>query len=122
MGLLRDLQGDFSIIGITETRVCDSQLPDNLKISNYNAFETPREGNCGGSLLYVSKDMDTIHRPGLEKLMYRSKLLETSFVEISREKQKNIVVGCIYRHHGLTIKDFIKSFINPLLTKINSEN
>ena len=32
------------------------------------------------------------------------------------------VVGCIYRHHGLKIKDFIKSFINPLLTKTNSEN
>ena len=122
VGLLRDLEGDFSIIGITETRVFDSQLPENLKISNYSAFETPREGKCGGSLLYVSKNMDTIHRPDLEKLMYRSKLLETSFVEISREKQKNIVVGCIYRHHDLTIKDFIESFIITLLTKIDSEN
>ena len=122
IGLLRDLKSDFSIIGITETRVCDSHLPENLTISNYNAFQTPREGKCGGSLLYVSKTIDAIHRPDLEKLMYKSKLLETSFVEISREKQKNIVVGCIYRHHGLTIKDFIKSFIIPLLTKVNSEN
>ena len=122
VGLLRDLKGDFSIIGLTETRVFDSQLPENLKISNYNAFETPREGKCGGSLLYVSKNMDSIHRPDLEKLIYRPKLLETSFVEISREKQKNIVVGCIYRHHNLKIKDFLESFIIPLLTKINSEN
>ena len=39
-------------------------------------------------------------------------------MEISRDKQKNVVVGCIYRHHDLRIKDFI----NPLLTKVNSEN
>ena len=47
VGLLHDFGCDFGIIGITETRVCDSSLHENLKISNYNAFGTPREGKCG---------------------------------------------------------------------------
>ena len=65
--LLCNLGGDFSIVGITETRLCDTHLPDSLSFSNYNSFHTPREGQCGGSLLYVSKNMEAIYRPDLEK-------------------------------------------------------
>ena len=86
--LLRDLGGDFSIIGLTETRLSDNDLPDSLSLSNYNSFHTPREGQCGGSLLYVSKELNITHRPDLEKMLYEPKNLETSFVEIPRQKQK----------------------------------
>jgi len=119
--LLHDLTENFNVIGITETRLGDTSLPDSLSLSNYNSFHTPRVGQCGGSLLYVSKDMDVIHRPDLEKMLHKPENLETSFVEIPREKQKNIIVGCIYRHHSLSVEDFTENYINPLLTKVEKE-
>ena len=87
-GLLSNLENNFSIIGITETKIHNETFPPNCMISNYDTVHTPCKGACGGSALYVSKTISSIHRQDLEKLLYKPKSLETSFVEIINEKKK----------------------------------
>ena len=58
----------------------------------------------------------------LIKIMYKSKQLESVFVEICNKNRKNIIVGCIYRHPSMDLNEFNQDFLNPLMEKICSEN
>ena len=55
--------------------------------------------------------------------IYKEKLLESVFIEVlSKSKNKNTIVGCIYKHPGLTTQDFNFDFQQPLLDKLATEN
>ena len=55
--------------------------------------------------------------------MYKSKELESVFIEImTKSKEKNIVIGCIYKHPKLTIEEFNNQFLSSVLEKISFEN
>ncbi|XP_065642635.1 uncharacterized protein LOC136074258 [Hydra vulgaris] len=54
--------------------------------------------------------------------IYKSKELESVFVEIIIPKKHNIVVGCIYRHPLMMVEDFNNYYITPLLNKLSNEN
>ena len=47
--------------------------------------------------------------------MYKSKQLESVFVEISNKNMKNVIIGCIYRHPSMNINGFSDEFLNPLM-------
>lgn len=59
-------------------------------------------------------------RDDLSSLCYSPKLLESTFVEISKEKS-DIIVGCIYKHPSLSLREF-NSFLTPIFSKTNLEN
>ena len=52
--------------------------------------------------------------------MYKSKELESTFVEIVYAK-KNIIVGCVYKLPKMCIDNFNNDFLYPLLDKVNKE-
>ena len=54
--LLSDVNVNFDILAITETRIKkDSSSAINLQLSNYSIEHTPTESSAGGTLPYISK-------------------------------------------------------------------
>ena len=56
--------------------------------------------------------------------MYKSKNLESIFIEIINTNNKNIVVGCVYHHSGMDANEFkehYRSILNEKLLEKNKE-
>ena len=119
--LLSELNSNFKIIGITETRLTTKKDPVNsIEIPNYNIEHTPTESDKGGALLYISKEINYKTRDDLK--IYKKKLLESKFIEVLSGSNKNTIVGCIYKHPGLTTQEFNCDFLQPLIDKLATEN
>ena len=115
--LLSELNSNFKIIGITETRLTTKKDPVNsIEIPNYNIEHTPTESDKGGALHYISKEINYKTRDDLK--IYKKKLLQSKFRVLSGSN-KNTIVGCIYKHPGLTTQDFN---LQPLIDKLTTEN
>ena len=54
--------------------------------------------------------------------LFESKELESIFIEIINHKQKNTIIGCIYRHPNFPISQFNETVLQPLLDKLEYEN
>ena len=54
--------------------------------------------------------------------MYKSKNLESIFVEIINTNNKNIVVGCVYRHPSMEANEFNEHYLNILIEKLLEKN
>ena len=52
--------------------------------------------------------------------LYKSAALESTFIEIINHKKSNILVGSIYRHPAIDLKDFNGNYLNE--HKLSSEN
>jgi hypothetical protein len=52
--------------------------------------------------------------------IYQTKYIESTFAEIIMPKGKNIIIGCIYKHHTIDQIQFGKMFL-PILEKANKE-
>ena len=61
-------------------------------------------GANGGILLYIKKDIAYKLRNDLK--MYKSKHLESIFIEIINQKKKTIILGCVYRHPCMEVNEF----------------
>ena len=119
--LLSELNSNCKIIGITETRLTTKKHPVNsIEIPNYSIEHTPTESDKGGALLYISKEINYKTRNDLK--IYKEKLLESKFIEVLSGSNKNTIVGCIYKHPGLTTQDFNSHFLQPLIDKLAIEN
>ena len=72
--LLSELNSNFKIIGITETRLTTKKDPVNsIGIPNCNIERTPTESDNDGALLYISKEINYKTRDDLK--IYKMKLL-----------------------------------------------
>ena len=119
--LLSELNSYFNVIGITETRLTTKKDPVNsTEIPDYNIEHTPTESDKGGAFLYISKKINYKTRDDLK--IYKKKLLESKFIEVLSDSNKNAIVGCIYKHPGLTIQEFNFDFLYPLIDKLATEN
>ena len=119
--LLSELNPNFRIIGITEIRLTTKKDPVNsIQVPNYNTEHTPTESDKGGALLYISKEINYKTRDDLK--IYKKKLLESKFIEVLSGSNKNTIVGCIYKHPGLTTQEFNCDFLQPLIDKLATEN
>ena len=98
--LKNSLNHSFKVIGITETRIKSEGI--DFKIDNYSSFHTPTEADAGGSSLYIEKNLK---RTDLESFLYVSKILESTFAEISRGSS-SIIIGSIYKHPSMNPEDF----------------
>lgn len=121
LALLDQTHFTFDIIAITETRINTESIPHNLNIPNYSFISTKTEAAAGGTLVYIHESINYKIRDDLSSLCYVSKFLESSFLEIIRPNNKNIIVGCIYKHPVLNNTDFIENKFSPLLNKMNKE-
>ena len=116
--LLSLLQCNFSIIGISETRILKGQEPiSDFSIPGYSSVETPAESSAGGVLLYVSNYFAYKPRPYLNQIFNLSKHLESVFVEIIIPKKCNIIIGTVYKHPGMPTQLFNSEFLGPFLHK-----
>ena len=116
------LKFQFDVIGISETKI-KTQFPPkfDVDISGYKHYSTPSEANKGGVIIYVLQKYDTIPRKDLEKIMYKSHVLESTFIELVIPNKKNIIIGCIYRHPTMNLDDFNDDHLSLLLEKFNDK-
>ena len=120
--MLSMLDINFDIIGITETKIQKKKNPNfHIELEGFKCFSTPTESEKGGSLLYISNQLNTKPRYDLEKIMYKSKELESTFREIIQKNNKNLIVGCICRYPSMDLEDFNDIF-DHLLEKISKDN
>ena len=120
---LQILNFKFDIIALTETKILKGiDANFDIAIDGYRCYQTPTEASKGGSILYIKNKFNTIPRDDLNKIMYKSKQIESSFIEIINSNKKNIVIGCIYRHPSMDLNEFNECYLGNLLDKISMEN
>ena len=115
-------ESKFDIIGLTETKIKNSIPTFNIELDGYKHYLSPTEAEKGGAILYVKEHYICKRRPNLEKIFYKSKQLESVFIEICNKNKKNIIIGCIYRHPSMELNLFNNDFLSPLLKKLDNEN
>ena len=119
--LLAKINVKFNVIGITETRFKKSSIRNTIIDLNGYSFEhTPTEANCGGALLYIDNNINYIVRDDL--CIYRSKELESVFIEIINSKGKNTIVGCVCQHPCMNPTEFVDIYLSELLQKFSKED
>ena len=93
---------DWSVVCISETWLKENQVSSFI-LDRFNVFAScRRDGEGGGSLLYVSKIYEVKERKELE-----SKEIETTFVEIYLTNlKKSVIVGNIYKPPSYQHKPF----------------
>ena len=94
--LLNEINIKFSIIGISESKLRANLNPlSNTTLKNYNTEHTTTESEKGGTLLYISSELS--YKVCSDLKMYKTKELESIFIEIINKKGKKQVIGCIYK-------------------------
>ena len=89
-----------------------------LTIKGFSYEHTPTEAACGGALLYISSNLQ--YKPRYDLQIYKSRHIETVFVEILYPKRSNLIIGCMYRHPCTSISEF-NYLLSPVLHKISKE-
>ena len=113
----------FDVIGISETKLLKNCKPKfDINLEGYKCFHVDTESNKGGSLLYISDTLNSKQRPDLETLLYKSEVLESTFIEIINPHKKNIIVGCIYRHPSMDLHEFNNEYLIPFMEILNKED
>lgn len=121
--MLNLLRYNFGIIGITETRIIKNITPTvNFSLPGYSIEHTTTESSCGGALLFISDKLLYRPRKDLTQLLYKTKNLESIFIEVTQPKKTNIIIGTVYKHPMMSIDEFNIEYLNPLLEKTSSEN
>ena len=119
---LSQLKIQFDIIGITETKIKSNYEPIfDLSLEGYTHYHTPSEASKGGTLIYVLNKHQSKPRKNLETIMYKSKHLESTFIELVIPNKKNVIIGCVYRHPCMNLNCFNREHLTPLLEKINNK-
>ena len=112
---------NFNIIGISESRIKQNKNPiDNINLQNYNIKHCTTEATNGGGILLYIKD-NIIYKLRKDLKIYKSKCLESIFLEVINQSGKNIVVGCIYRHSFMDLSKFNNDYLNSLSKKLLRE-
>ena len=122
--LCNDLKSQFKIIALTETRLTSlNKSLNNFSFSEYSFLSNDSEAAAGGTALFINNSINYKVRMDFSNFFYLSRQLESTFVEIIQAQRSNIIVGCIYKHPGLSTSIFntIFKFLAPLLDKINRE-
>ena len=122
--LLRNLDGhQFSVIGITETKISSPIIPQSLSIPGYHYLHTPSKSCKGGAALFISNKLNFFARNDLNTICYADNELESCFAELPSlvKSDPGLIVGSIYKHPSMESKKFLKQ-IKSLLHKISIEN
>ena len=95
------------ILTVTETRLNDNTIT-NVDIHGYNFYHTDLTTKADGAAIYVRNNLKTVVRPDIS---FSMQLVKSYWVEIEssnlgRSANKNIIVGCIYRHPKAKIQKY----------------
>ena len=94
--LLDSLDMQFQIIGLTETWLNNSNC-DTFQLKEYNYVGSNRTSKRGGGVgMYISKNIKYQIRKDLTENNIDDSI-ETIFIQVSKENEKNLVIGVIYR-------------------------
>ena len=108
----------FPIVGISETWLDDYHHFSD--IVGYNFLHKPRVTRIGGGVgLYIGENLNYKERPDLAFPVDGS--AESLFVEINRTKEKNVILGIIYRPPDSNLNEYL-SDLDLVLGKIAKEN
>ena len=117
--LLSILDHPFDIIAVSETKIKDDLEPvTNFSIPGYDFRHTPTKSDFGGVGIFYKNNLDFVVREDLSQSIHT--IAESIFIELSSEKSKNRLIGCIYRHHT-PIASFHSNFFEKLMLKISQE-
>ena len=109
----------FDAICLTETSLkhTNVEIPEDALPDGYVPYSTGTMSTKGGATIFVKDTHNIIERDDLNTLTNE---YESIWIEI-KNKKKNIVIGCIYRHpHYNNLEDF-SEYINGTLKKLNRE-
>ena len=62
-------------------------------------------------------DKNLRYRSRSDPTLYKSKEIESSFIELIEQKKKSTIAGCIYKHRNVSAGKFTNDFLEPLLEK-----
>ena len=91
-----------SIIAISETKLNENNI-NNISIPGYQFISKHSPTNAGSVGIYVKNNIQIIKRQDFE---FYFDGVKTCLLEIPRIKQKNIIIGCIYRHPESNLETF----------------
>ena len=57
----------------------------------------------------------------MDAISYKTYALESVFTEIIKPNKRNILLGCMYRHPSMEVKDFNENYLNPLMDKLGDK-
>ena len=97
--LLSMLDCSFDIIGLTETKMIKEKITSifDVSLNEFKHYHSPTESKNGGALLYVANHLNSKSRNDLNEIMYKTKVLESVFLEIINPAKKYMIVVCIYK-------------------------
>ena len=82
------------VIEISERRIKAGRPPlSNLNIKSYSYEYAPTESSKGGTLLYIDRNLR--YRSRSDLTLYKSKEIESSFIEFFQSKRKN-TIACLF--------------------------
>ena len=111
---LHELGFHFNIIGVTETKINNSNQNTGLpNIPGYAFEHVPTPLACGGVGLFVD---ETLNYSVLEKVSTES--FQALWIEISFANQKNVICGIMYRQHN-SPESFLK-YMEEATVKISA--
>ena len=125
MNLILSMFNKSLVVFIVLTSLIKPYLKDDPKgditLKGYHPpYCTNTEAEKGSTILYVTSNLNFKLRKDLE--IYESKELESSFVEIINNKERNDIVGVIYRHPKMDTNIFIENNLSNLMNKFIKEN
>jgi hypothetical protein len=109
------LNHPFDVICITETRLHEASPLVNIDITDYDFHHTPTSTECGGAGIYIKTALNP--SPLGKYSVSHPNICETMFVEIKNNSKKNLIIGCIYRHHT-PIPLFRSTYLDKTLNQI----
>ena len=81
---------------------------------------TPTEATKGGVLIYIKEGINYKPRPDLN--IYKTKELESYFIEVVNSSGSNSIVGTVYRHPCMDPTTFNQEYLNPLMERLGKDN
>ena len=119
--LLAKINVKLNVIVIRETRLNKTSIRNtNIDLSSYSFEHTTTEANCGAALLYIDNNINYVVQDDL--CIYKTKELESVFIEIINSKGKNTIVRCVYWHPCMNPTQFIEIYVSKLLQKFSKKD
>ena len=112
---LLDFKFDFICISESKINYDQPQSKFDISLDGYQApLSTPTEATKGGVLLYAKIGLNIIPRSDISKTIYKSKEIESIFIEIDNPNESNSILGTLYRHPTMDEKLFNEKYIVAL--------
>ena len=112
----------FDVICISESKIIKDIEPKiDINIEGYQSpVGTPTQSTKGGVLIYVKNGLQ--FKPRLDLNMYKAKVLESFFIEVSNKNESNDIIGVVYRHPCMDESDFNEEYLKCLVDRLSGTN